>query len=199
LIRAPGSATTRLLAIHILREQAFDALDPLLVEMANDRDVDFRFEINLQRLRLGHGVSTALFDDVHHIRYVSQGLQDLWFVRDKLRLTSDQNELLWKNIKSLATQTRRKCMKESHYPPSLRLASYLENGLPLKKGDMERVARAAFTHDDLGHRRSAIRALARFNSDEAKDWLQRIIESDVPVSLRWLARRELRRLESAVP
>jgi len=196
LIRAPGSETTRLLAIHILREMTFEPLEQLLVELSNDPDVSFRFEINLHRLHVGHDVSAPLFRDVDSVRYTWQSLQDLWFVRDKLELTSVQEERLWKTIKQLAAGTRRRCLTESRYPPGLRLASYLEHGLPMKKGDMERVAQAAFTPDDLYTRKTVIRALARFNNDESRGWLQRIADSDVPTSLRWLAKRELRKLEA---
>lgn len=199
LIRAPGSDTTRLLAIHILRELGYESLELLLIEMASDPDVSFRFEVNRQRLRLGHAVTSALLQDVERIRYPWEGKQDLWFVRENLDLTPVQEETLWENIRRLAARARRRCLTESRYPPSLRLASYLEHGLPMKKGDMERIARGAFTPDDLHTRRCVIRALVKFNNDEAKYWLRRIADSEVPTSLCWLAKRELEKLEAASP
>jgi len=194
--RAPGRHFPRMAAVYLLRNINYPKLEGLLLELRHDEDADFRFEINLQLARMGHEVSEPLFADLDNMGEVDDGLQSLWYIRDKLTLLPDQASRLWDYITKDAARTRRRCMTEQYYPPTAKLISYLRNGLPFRKGDIEHLAQSVFKPDILAHQKYVIRVIAAFKSDEARIWLRRISEADVRPSLRRLARSELFKLEA---
>jgi hypothetical protein len=195
-VRSSTGATTKSLVLSVLHDIGYAGYEGLLVNLQGDESADVRFEANWRLLRLGHDIKAALLEDLEGLGWRTQhGVELLWAQRERLRLTGEEEDMLRTRILDSLAKRREVCRNSSRPENSaLFLFEWLKKGFPSEPDDVdlvgESVSHAHFTWERL----EAVRAVAWFNNDRARDWLRRLSEEPYQPAVRREAQRQLRKL-----
>jgi hypothetical protein len=193
--REPGWPSANSFILWALEAAAYNKLDDLLEELSNADSAEVRFDANYRLLERGRDTKVALFADLDKLGWnVDFGVERLWWARERLDLTGQEEEMLRAHIQSKVEEHRAACRGEHPYNSALFLFRRLEEGFPAEPDDVDLLGEAV-SHVRSQHERiNAVRAVAWFDNDRAREWLERLSLEPYQPSVRREAHRQLKRL-----
>jgi hypothetical protein len=194
----------RMFALMILEQKQYSGLETLLLELAQDKNIEVAFEANLRLRARGFDTADAMLGAIPYSRDMDFAISMIWWQRKDLPLASEQDALLMKYMVRVATKIRDRFWSYPESPSALKLCEYLQRGVPIEEGDLDNIARSVFVYREsrrwrtTGRRIKIVSAVAWFANDRAREWLGVIRDStQLPLNVRTVAKRELRKLDGA--
>jgi hypothetical protein len=187
----PAKAT----CMGILERVDYPAYEEVLENLTSDGRPDVRFEANLRLCRRGRDTKKALFADLNTGRNQDRNVERMWGEKDRLNLTAKETEFLRSRIQDQMARRRQSALKPiPRNNSALFLFMWLKIGFPPEPDDVDLMGDAVSLVISTRERIEAVRAVAWFNNDRARDWLRRLSEEPYQPSVRKEAQRQLRKL-----
>jgi len=194
--RSPSSVSTKAFVLWALEEVGYQQYEALLIELTRDEQAGVRFDANMRLLGMARDTKSALLADLDKLGWdVDHGVERLWWARESLNLAPDEEEMLRSRILVKLVERRQTCRQERPYNSALFLFRWLKEGFPIEPDDVDLMGQAVSHVHSNRERLDAVRAVAWFESDRAREWLRRMSEEPYQLSVRREAQRQLRRLK----
>jgi hypothetical protein len=193
--KGPGWASSKYFLLRALEQGGYGEYEGLLRDLTLDESADVRFDANLELLRRGRDTKRTLFADLDKLGWnFDFGVERLWWVKDLLNLSVEEEERLRTHMQAKVAGHRAACRGEHPDNSALILFHRLQEGFPAEPDDVDLVGEAVSHVHSQRERIDAARAVAWFNNDRAREWLKRLGSEPYQPSVRREAQKQLKRL-----
>jgi hypothetical protein len=194
-VRAPNQPTTKTYLLWALEQAGYDAYESLLEDLRSDPSAEVRFDANYYLLEQGRDTKADLFADLDKLGWkVDFGVERLWWAKERLDLTPDEETFMRGRLQARVEEYRDYCRGETPENSALILFDWLKKGFPKEPEDVDYMGQAVSHGRSNDERLDAVRAVAWFDNEKARDWLRRLSEEPYQPSVRREAQRQLREL-----
>jgi hypothetical protein len=195
VLRGDSDGPAKATCMGILERVDYPAYEEVLENLTGDGRPDVRFEANLRLCRRGRDTKEALFADLNAGRNQDRNVERMWWEKDRLNLTAKETEILRSGAQGQMARRRESGRKPIRGNNSaLFLFMWLKIGFPPEPDDVDLMGEAVSLVISTRERIEAVRAVAWFDNEKARDWLRRLSADPYQPSVRREAQRQLRKL-----